>query len=134
MMQDNSLLIKTTIGGSFEKVVQKLNDELLKVGFGLISEVDMSKKLEEKLKVNIKPYKILGFCNPKFAFEALQENNDIGVFLPCTIVVKQLDNSTIEVVAASPASFMKMLKSDKLNLMADEVTEILKQVIEVKLS
>jgi uncharacterized protein (DUF302 family) len=130
MIQDNSLLIRKTIEGSFEKVVQKLNDELLKVGFGLITEVDMSKKLEEKLNINIKPYKILGFCNPKFAYEALQENNDIGVFLPCTIVVKQLDNSMIEVVTASPASFMKMLKSDKLNLMADEVEKLLIQALE----
>lgn len=134
MIQENTLLIKNTIGGPFEKVVQKLNDELLKVGFGLITEVDMSKKFEEKLKVKINPYKILGFCNSKFAYEALQENNDIGVFLPCTIVVKQLDNLMIEVVAASPASFMKMLKNDKLNQMADEVTGILKQVIEFKLS
>ncbi len=130
MMHENKLLIKKTIGGTFEKVVQKLNDELLKVGFGLITEVDMTKKLEEKLKLNIKPYKILGFCNPKFAYEALQENNDIGVFLPCTIIVKQLDNSMIEVVAASPASFMKMLNSDKLNLMADEVEKILIQALE----
>jgi len=134
MIQENKLLIKNTIGGPFEKVVQRLNEELLKVGFGLITEVDMSKKLEEKLNVTINPYKILGFCNPKFAYEALQENNDIGVFLPCTIVVKQIDNSMVEVVAASPASFMKMLKNDKLNQMADEVTGILKQVIELKLS
>ncbi len=134
MKQENNFFIRKSLNGSFNDVIKKLNEELLKVGFGLISEIDMSKKLEEKINVTINPYKILGFCNPKFAYEALQENNDIGVFLPCTIVVKQLDNSIIEVVAASPASFMKMLKSDKLNLMADEVTEILKDVIEFKLS
>ena len=90
----------------------------------------MSKKLEEKLNVKVNPYRILGFCNPKFAYEAILENNDIGVFLPCTIVVKKLDNSMVEVVTANPALFMEMLNNDKLNSMADEVENILKLVFE----
>ena len=99
-------------------------------GSVMVAEVDMSKKLEEKLNVKVNPYRILGFCNPKFAYEAILENNDIGVFLPCTIVVKKLDNSMVEVVTANPALFMEMLNNDKLNSMADEVENILKLVFE----
>jgi len=131
---NEELFFKKTVNGLFNDVVQSLNEDLLKSGFGLITEIDMDKKLNEKLNVNLKPYKILGYCNPKFAYDALKENNDIGVFLPCKVIVKQLDNSTVEVVSANPALFMNMLGNKKLSSMGDEVAAILKSVIENLLS
>jgi len=131
---NEELFFKKTVNGLFNDVVQSLNEDLLKSGFGLITEIDMDKKLNEKLNVNLKPYKILGYCNPKFAYDALKENNDIGVFLPCKVIVKQLDNSTVEVVSANPALLMNMLGNKKLSSMGDEVAAILKSVIENLLS
>ncbi|OFX24235.1 MAG: hypothetical protein A2041_15150 [Bacteroidetes bacterium GWA2_31_9b] len=131
---NDELFFKKTVNGLFNDVVQSLNEDLLKSGFGLITEIEMDKKLNEKLNVNLKPYKILGYCNPKFAYDALQENNDIGVFLPCKVIVKQLDNSMVEVVSANPALLMNMLGNKKLSSMGDEVAAILKSVIKNLLS
>ena len=132
--ENGEMFFRKTVTGMFNDVIQRLNEELSKLGFGLISEIDMAKKLEEKINVSIKPYKILGYCNPKFAYEALQENNDIGVFLPCTLVVKQLDNSMVEVVSANPALMMNMMGSEKLNKMGDEVARVFESVIKEQLS
>lgn len=128
------LIIRKEVSGSFGEVLKKLNDEMSKLGFGLISEIDMDKKFQDKLNVTIQPYKILGYCNPKFAYEAVKENSDIGIFLPCTVVAKQISDSKVEIVSVSPSSLMSMMNNEKLTQMSVEVTEILKEVIEKNLS
>ena len=117
------------VKGTMEEVYHKVV-EALKVGkFGVITEIDMAKTLNEKLGVEMKPYKILGVCNPGYAYEAIKAEPNIGVFLPCKVILKQLDENTIEVVSINPESMMKLLENEKLNETAESVGKKLKKVI-----
>ena len=102
-----------------------------KQDFGVITEIDMDKKLQEKLdNVDIKPYKILGVCNPSFAYKTLQVEENIGLFLPCKAVIKELDNGMVEVVIVSPTILMKMLGKKELVEIAKKVTEKFQLVLD----
>jgi uncharacterized protein (DUF302 family) len=112
-----------TITGSFEEVVDKTKASFKEQGFGVITEVDMDVKLKEKLEdVDIKPYKILGICNPSFAYKSLQIEENIGVFLPCKAIVKDVGNGSVEVVVVNPAALMGMLDKPELVSIAKEVS------------
>lgn len=117
--------VKGTMDEVYEKVVNSLKDEK----FGVVTEVNMSKILKEKIDVDIDPYMILGVCNPGSAYLALQAEPNIGVFLPCKVILKQVDESTVEVTAANPNEMMKILENEKLDKIASHVTEKLKVVI-----
>lgn len=128
--QDSEMFIKKNVTGDFEQIVEKVKQEFKQVGFGVITDIDMDQKLEEKLDVDLQPYKILGVCNPGFAYKALQAEPNIGVFLPCKVIIKQLDGNKVEVVSSDPAMLMKMLENEELNKMADEVSVKIKRAIE----
>lgn len=128
--ETNSLFIKKTVTGEFNVVVEKVTLKLKEIGFGVITDIDMDQKLEEKLDVDLKPYKILGVCNPSFAYKALQAEPNVGVFLPCKVVLKELEGNQVEVVSSNPSILMKVLNNDELNKLADEVTIKIKMAIE----
>ena len=94
-------------------------------GFGLITEIDMKQKLNEKLGVEIRPYKILGMCNPGFAYKALQAEEKIGTMLPCNVLVIDKGNGTTEVSAVNPLASMMAIQNPALGDLAAEVTGIL---------
>ncbi|MBN2175602.1 MAG: DUF302 domain-containing protein [Bacteroidales bacterium] len=123
------IYITKQVNGSMEEVHQKVVDALKVEKFGVITEVDMAKILNEKLDVDVKPYKILGVCNPGSAYEALQAEPNIGVFLPCKVILKQIDEKTVEVVSANPEMMMGILENEKLNETARNVALKLEQVI-----
>lgn len=117
------------VAGSMDEVYHRVVDALKVEKFGVITEIDMAKTLNEKLGVEMKPYKILGVCNPGFAYEAIQAEPNIGVFLPCKVILKQLDEKTIEVVSVNPESMMKMLQNEGLDATAESVGKKLEKVI-----
>ena len=90
----------------------------------------MDKKLNEKLNTDVKPYKILGACNPSYAYKTLQIDDNIGVFLPCKVIIKQLDGDQVEVVSINPSMMMQMLNNEELIKVAEEVSNKLKTVID----
>ncbi|MGD9993723.1 MAG: DUF302 domain-containing protein [Salinivirgaceae bacterium] len=113
-----------TIEGTFEEVVDKSKHAFKEQGFGVITEVDMDVKLKEKLdNVDIKPYKILGICNPGFAYKTLQIEENIGIFLPCKAIVKDIGEGKIEVIVVNPAALMGMLNKPELVSIANEVSD-----------
>ena len=113
-----------TVKGSVDEVTARLKTELKKQGFGVITEIDMDKKLKEKLDdVDLPAYKILGVCSPKFAWQTLQAEENIGLFLPCKALVKDKGNGNTEVVIVNPAVLMEMLGKDELDGIADKVRE-----------
>lgn len=125
------VFITRTIYDSFEIVTEKVITSLKNQGFSVITEIDMDKKLEEKLEnIEMKPYKILGVCNPEFAYQSLQTEENIGVFLPCKVIIKQIDESTHEVVIADPVQLMNMLDNPELNTIAAEVSKLLVKAID----
>jgi uncharacterized protein (DUF302 family) len=122
--EQESFYFSKTIDGTFEEVTNKTKALLKEQDFGVITEIDMDVKLKEKLTdIDMKPYKILGVCNPSFAHKTLQIEENIGVFLPCKAIVKDIGNGKIEVVIVNPAALMGMLNKPELVTIANEVSE-----------
>ena len=89
-------------GSSMEEVLEAVPVALKQEGFGILTEIDVSAVMKTKLDKDLRPYKILGACNPNFAYEALQQENKIGTMLPCNVVVQEIDDDTIEVSVVDP--------------------------------
>jgi len=113
----------------FDEAVQLITNVLKAEGFGVLSEIDIQEKLNEKLGVNFRKYKILGACNPPFAFKALQQEDKIGTMLPCNVIVQQLDDKTIEVAAVDPVASMMAVENKQLANIANEIREKLERAI-----
>lgn len=109
---------------------QKVLAALKEVGFGMVTEIDMQQKLHEKLGVDFKPYKILGMCNPAFAYKALQAEEKIGTMLPCNVLLISQGDGATEVAAVNPMASMQAIENPALGELAGEVTEVLKKVVE----
>ncbi len=119
----------TIVSGNFDDVIVKLTTLLKEQGFGVLTEIDIQQTLKKKLDVNFKKYKILGACNPAFAYKALQLEDKIGTMLPCNFIVQEINKNTIEVAAINPLVTMQAVKSIQLESIAKEVSEKLQKVI-----
>lgn len=115
---------------SFDEAIEKVTEELKKEGFGVLSEINVGETLSAKLGVDFKKYKILGACNPQFAYKAISSEDKIGVFLPCNVVVEENENGEVEVFAVDPIASMISVKNDALGELASEVRQRLARVID----
>ncbi|PIN78946.1 ABC transporter ATP-binding protein [Candidatus Woesearchaeota archaeon CG10_big_fil_rev_8_21_14_0_10_34_8] len=120
--------IKKQVDMSYEEAIEKVKIELKKEGFGVLTTIDVKAKLKEKLNVDFDNYIILGACNPLMAHKALSVERDIGVFLPCNVVIYDMGGNTF-VTAINPGPTMSVVKNKDLDCVADEVEEKLKKVI-----
>ena len=118
-----------TVARSFDETLAKLTDELKKEGFGILTEIDVKETLKKKLNVDFRRYKILGTCNPPFAYEALQAEDKIGILLPCNVIIQEKSDGQVEVSAIDPMETMKVVGNPKLAALAEQVQAKLKQVI-----
>jgi uncharacterized protein (DUF302 family) len=128
-MGDNYFFSKT-VEGTVESVTDRLKEALKSEGFSVVTEIDMDKTLKEKIDVDYKPYRILGVCNATYAYQTLQIEENIGVFLPCKMVIKQVDEKAVEVVSVNPTVLMQAMGNIDLSRVADQVTEKLQKVVE----
>ncbi|MCF8229821.1 MAG: DUF302 domain-containing protein [Bacteroidales bacterium] len=129
-MEEN-YYFKTTVRGSLKDVKAKTMEVFKTQGFGLISEIPMHEKLAEKLDdIDMNPYYIMGFCNPGYAYKTLQLEENIGLFLPCKVIVRDNGNGTVDVVAINPEKAMKAIGNKELETVAGEVTEKFRVAIE----
>ena len=119
-----------TITGSFENAVQKVTDALKTEGFGILTEIDIKATLKKKLDVDFYNYKILGACNPPFAYKALLAEDKIGTMLPCNVIIQEKVLGLVEVSAVDPAASMLSIENDDLREIATEVRVKLQNVIE----
>jgi len=115
---------------SFERAVVKVTEELKKEGFGVITDIDVKETLKKKLNVDFRNYRILGACNPPFAYQALQTEDKIGLMLPCNVVVQEISAGKIEVAAIDPIASMQAIDNPKLRDVANQVQVKLKKVID----
>ena len=118
-----------TLNCSFEEAVKRVTEELKKEGFGVLSEINIHEKLKEKLGVDFRKYRILGACNPAFAYKALQDEDKIGTMLPCNVIVQQISENQTEIAAVDPMASMQSVENEKLAGVANEVQQKLKHVI-----
>lgn len=124
-----SYYFSKTTDASFEETLTKVADELKKEGFGILTEIDVKDTLKKKLDINFQKYKILGACNPPFAYEALKAENKIGMLLPCNIIVQELSEGKTEVAAIDPVQSMQVVDNTSLRVVAEQVQAKLRNVI-----
>ena len=117
------------LSGDFEETVERVTAALKQEGFGVLTTIDVKDTLKKKLDVDFRNYRILGACNPPYAYKALQAEDKIGTMLPCNVIVQELDDGTIEAAAVDPAASMQAVNNKKLAETASEVRDKLKRVI-----
>jgi uncharacterized protein (DUF302 family) len=120
---------KTLTDLTFDQVIDKTTLALKAEGFGILTEIDIKTTLKNKLDVDFPSYKILGACNPAFAYKALLAENKIGTMLPCNVIVRETKNGNIEVAAVDPIASMTSVKNEDLAEIADEVRGKLKRAV-----
>ncbi len=124
-----SYYFSKTVKGSFEEVLEKVTASLKNEGFGILTEIDVKETLKKKLDVNFRRYKILGACNPAFAYKAIQVEDKIGTMLPCNVIVQEIVENDVEVAAVDPVASMKAIENQELYGIATQVQEKLKNVV-----
>jgi len=117
-----------TIDLSFENTIEKVIEELKKEGFGVLTTIDVKETLKKKIDLDFKKYTILGACNPSLAHKALQAEEEIGLLLPCNVIVYEKDNKTM-VSVFNPGLMSYVVDNENLKSVADEVQEKLKRVL-----
>lgn len=119
-----------TLNVSYDEAVKLTTEALKSEGFGVISEINMHEKLKEKVGVDFKRYKILGACNPPYAYKALQAEDKIGTMMPCNVLVIEQEQNKIEIAAVNPIASMQAITNPSLGDIALEMTNKLKKVID----
>jgi len=116
---------------SFDEAIEKITAELKEEGFGILTEIDVKGTLKKKIDVDFRNYKILGACNPPFAHKALQAENQIGIMLPCNVVVQEnVDGNGIDVSVMNPMDAMSVVQNEEMGEIAEEVTKRLKSALD----
>lgn len=114
---------------SFQAAIDRMTSALSDEGFGIISEIDIKDTLKKKINVDFRNYKIFGACNPGYAHKAIQIEDKIGTLLPCNIIVQEKTDGETEVSAINPLETMSGIDNIKLKVLAYEVGERLKRVL-----
>ena len=119
---------KRQVNLPYKLAVDKIKEELKKEGFGIMTEIDVKETLQKKLGVDFDNYVILGACNPPFAYQALQAERDIGLVMPCNVIVYQEGDKTF-VAATRPTVTMNVVKNEKLAGIAKQVEQKLQNAV-----
>ncbi len=117
------------IDASFEETLEKATNELQKEGFGILSQIDVANKFKEKLGIDFKKYTILGACNPPSAHKAILVEEDIGLMLPCNVIIYERQDRTV-VSIIKPTVAMKMIGNAELEQIASTIEKKLKKVFD----
>jgi len=125
-----SYYFSKTLDLSFDETINRVTDELKKEGFGILTEIDVKATLKKKLDADFRNYRILGACNPPFAYQALQAEPQIGLMLPCNVVVQESEKGETIVSAIDPLASMQAVENDALGEVAEQVKAKLQKVIE----
>lgn len=121
--------ISKTFEADFDEIRERVIENLKDVGFGVITEIDMKEKLKEKLDVDFKKYVILGACNPGFAYEAIQMEEELGVLLPCNVVIIDQEDGRVQISAIDAKKMMSVVGNQELDAIAETVNDRLKQAL-----
>jgi len=111
----------TRLSSSFDSAVNRVTEELKKEGFGVLTTIDVKKTLQEKLGVDGRPYTILGACNPPLAHKAIELEPDIGLLLPCNVLVREEGAGSVVVAFMDPAAVLQLVDNDQIPAVAQEV-------------
>jgi uncharacterized protein (DUF302 family) len=118
----------TRYDGSFDEAIARTTEELQKEGFGVLTEIDVKATLKNKLGIDTRPYRILGACNPPLAHQALDKDPDIGLLLPCNVVVRQKEDGSVAIGFMDPEAVLNIVNRDDIADLAKEVRARLERV------
>ena len=119
-----------TVEGGFDEAIERVTEALKEEGFGILTEIDVKATFKKKLDIEVPPYRILGACNPHFAYQALQAEDKIGTMLPCNVIVREAGQGQVEIAAVDPIASMQAVENEQLGGIAQEVRSRLQHVIE----
>jgi len=119
----------TVLNTSYEDAISKVTDALKEEGFGVLTEIDVQATLKKKLGIDFRKYVILGACNPPYAHRTLQADLDVGLLLPCNVIVYETDDKKAYISAINPVSALEVIKNEELRKIADEVSKKLERVV-----
>ncbi len=122
--------IRKTLDLGFDEALAKIPEALKAEGFGVLTEIDVQATLKKKLDVDFRRYRILGACNPPFAHRALQHSLDVGMLLPCNVIVYETDDRKTVVSAVDPMQTMAVQGDPAMRPLAEEVRQKLQRVID----
>ena len=120
---------QTVLDTPFEEALDRVTEALKSEGFGVLTEIDVKAVLKKKLDQDFRKYVILGACNPPFAHQSLQADLDVGLLLPCNVILYETDDRKTFVAAIKPVSALEVIKNEKLKEIAQRVSGKLKTVI-----
>ena len=120
----------TVLDISYEDAISKVKNALKKEGFGVLTEIDVKETLKKKLGIEFRKYVIMGACNPPYAHRSLEADMDVGLLLPCNVIVYETNDRKAYVEAINPVSALEVIQSQELKSIAEEVSEKLKKVVE----
>lgn len=129
-MVEERYYFKTTVNVPFKLAVERAKSALQREGFGVLTEIDVKATVKKKLGADFRPYIILGSCNPELAFETLKAEEQIGLMLPCNVVVQETADGKSIVSAINPLVAMESVGNPELGPIASEVAGKLRRVIE----
>lgn len=118
-----------TIDVGFDEAIEKVTAELQIQGFGVLSDIDVAAKMKEKLGEDMPPYRILGACNPALAYQAISAVSDIGLLLPCNVLVREDDERKVSVGFMDPESVLSLVDHPEVGRLATQVKSKLKRVL-----
>lgn len=127
---DMSYYFSKVLHTDFNSAIEIVTKGLQAGGFGIVTDIDLQSTFKKKLDKDIRPYRILGACNPNYAFEATQIENKIGTMLPCNVLVQELESGEVEVAAIDPVASMTAIPNDPLKGMAAQVGSMLKAIVD----
>ena len=129
-IKEKEYAFRAILDTSYEDAISKVTDALKEEGFGVLTEIDVKATLKKKLGVDFRKYVILGACNPPYAHRTLQADLDVGLLLPCNVIVYETDDKKAYVSALNPVSALGVIKNEELRKIAKEVSEKLKRVVD----
>ena len=118
----------TQVEGSFQDAVKRVTEALKVEGFGVITDIDVQATMKDKLGIERRPYRILGACNPTLAHQAIETDPDVGLLLPCNVVVRQEPDGAITVAFLDPAAVLTLADTPVLAALGQEVRRLLERV------